>query len=107
VSIPGWGYLAVGRVSWTFVYLMVGLKIPIAALLYLVWWAIHQVPEPAEPAAGEGGVRKPRHPRPQLPRNPRRPRGQHGVALPLPPQRMRIVPARSLAAARARQHAAK
>src|SRR3954469_19771710 len=96
--------------SWTFVYLMVGLKIPIAALLYIVWWAIHQVPEPAEPAAppapapGGGGARTPRHPRPRLPRHPRRPRGEHGVALPLPPQRMRIVPARSLAAASARRH---
>jgi len=51
--------------GWTFLWLMLGLKIPIAALLYLVWWAIHQTPETAEPRAGEdGGSRKPRHPRP-------------------------------------------
>jgi hypothetical protein len=90
--------------GWTFVYLMIGLKIPIAALLYIVWWAIHQTPETEQLPGEDGGTRKPRHPRPGLPRRPR-PRGQHGVALPLPPQRMRIVPARSLAAARARQHA--
>mgnify|MGYP000849805022 CR=1 FL=1 len=45
--------------GWTFVYLMVVLKIPIAALLYLVWWAIHQVPD-TEPEAqgGDGGSRR-------------------------------------------------
>ena len=91
-------------VSWTFVYLMVGLKIPIAALLYLVWWAIHQTPETAEPGA-DGGSRRPRHPRPPLLRRPRRPRGAHGLPIPVAPARMRVVPARSLATARARQHA--
>jgi hypothetical protein len=90
-------------VSWTFVYLMVGLKIPIAALLYLVWWAIHQVPETAEGGAGNGGMRKPRHPRPPLPRRPR-PRGACGLPAPQPPQRMRVVAGRSLATARARRH---
>src|SRR3954471_18074269 len=87
----------------TFVSLMGGLKIPIAALLYLVWWAIHQTPETAEPPAGNGGSRRPRHPRPPLPRRPR-PRGEHGVALPIPPRRVRMVTARSLAVARAKQH---
>src|SRR3954468_17260577 len=101
---PGW--VACRRtVSWTCVYLMVGLKIPIAALLYLVWWAIHQTPEVAEPRPGEdGGPRKPRHPRPGLPRHPR-PRGAHGLPIPAPPRRMRVVTARSLAGARAHQHA--
>src|SRR4051812_41963409 len=91
------------KVSWTFLYLMVGLKIPIAALLYLVWWAIHQVPETAEPGAGEGRDRRPRHPRPPIPRRPRG-RGAHGLPIPAPPQRMRVVPARSLATARAKRH---
>jgi hypothetical protein len=91
------------RVSWTFLYLMIGLKIPIAALLYLVWWAIRQVPE-TEPGAGGEGHRKPRHPRPPLPRRPRRPRGAHGLPVPAPPQRMRVVTARSLATARAKRH---
>lgn len=92
------------KVSWTFLYLMIGLKIPIAALLYLVWWAIHQVPETAEPGAGEGGSRRPRHPRPPLPRRPR-PRGAHGLPVPVAPQRMRAVAGRPLATARAEQHA--
>jgi hypothetical protein len=91
-------------VSWTFLYLMIGLKIPIAALLYLVWWAIHQVPETAEPGVGDGGSRRPRHPRPPLPRRPR-PRGAHGLPVPAPPQRMRVVAGRPLATARAHAHA--
>jgi len=89
--------------SWTFVYLMLGLKIPIAALLYLVWWAIHQTPETAEPPAGEGGSRKPRHPRPGLPRHPR-PRGACGLAMPAPPRRTRVIASGALARARAREH---
>jgi hypothetical protein len=92
--------------SWTFVYLMIGLKIPIAALLYLVWWAIHQTPETAEPPAGEGGSRKPRHPRPGLPRRPR-PRGACGLPVPAPPLRTRIVASGTLAEARARAHSAR
>jgi hypothetical protein len=92
--------------GWTFVYLMLGLKIPIAALLYLVWWAIHQTPETAEPPAGEGGSRKPCHPRPGLPRHPR-PRGAHGLPIPAPPQRMRVVASRSLATARSTRHIAR
>ena len=43
--------------SWTFIYLMVGLKIPIFALLYLVWWAIHQTPETE--GLGDGGSARP------------------------------------------------
>lgn len=61
--------------GWTFVWLMVGLKVPIAALLYIVWWAVHQTDEEAAPEGGDGGVRPPH--RPRLPRHPRR-RGPHG-----------------------------
>lgn len=76
--------------GWTFVYLMVVLKIPIALLLYLVWWAVHQVPD-AEPETpgGDGGSRRRLHPRGPLPRNPRR--GPHGGAAPSPPARTRTV----------------
>jgi hypothetical protein len=88
---------------WPIFFLAVILKIPVAALLYLVWWAIHQVPETAEGGAGNGGTRKPRHPRPPLPRRPR-PRGACGLAVPRPPQRMRVVTGRSLATARAKRH---
>jgi hypothetical protein len=70
----------------TFIWMVVILKIPIAALLWLVWWAI-QEPEPAGAAdEGEGGSKRPDpHHGPHLPRPPRRgPR--HGAALPAPPR---------------------
>jgi hypothetical protein len=28
--------------TWTFIWLMLLLKIPIAGILWIVWWAIHQ-----------------------------------------------------------------
>jgi hypothetical protein len=68
---------------------MLALKIPIAALLWLVWWAIHQEPEPADEARDDGGSKHPRHPRPPLGGRPRR-RGPHGAPLPVPPSRARI-----------------
>jgi hypothetical protein len=91
--------------GWTFVYLMLILKIPIVALLTIVWWAIRSTPEEAEPvrADGDGGSKirpkQPRHPRPPLPRHPRR--GPHGDPLPLPPPRTRTVVARAKRADRA------
>src|SRR5689334_9548661 len=90
---PPGGGVPCRKVSWTFVYLMVALKIPIAALLYLVWWAIHQTPETTENGSGDGGTKRPRHPRPPLPRRPRH-RGGHGLALPSPPRTRRAVLAR-------------
>jgi hypothetical protein len=80
-------------VSATLFFLMVVLKIPIAALLYIVWWAIHATPEPAAPADDDGGAKQPQgphHPRPALPRPPRR--GPHGT--PPAPRRVRKVLAR-------------
>lgn len=69
-------------------YLMVVLKIPVAFLLYLVWWAVHQVPDPAPGARdGGGGSRRRPHPRGPLPRSPRR--GSHGDAAPGAPPRTR------------------
>lgn len=65
-------------------FLMVVLKIPVAALLYLVWWAFraHSAPEPAPPESEDHGFRRFRR-EPQRPRGPRR--GDHGPgALPLP-----------------------
>jgi hypothetical protein len=83
--------------GWTFVYLMLILKIPIAALLGIVWWAIRSTPEqPAPESADDTGgskVRRRPHPRPPLPRHPRR--GPHGDPLPLPPPRTRTVVARA------------
>ena len=80
---------------------MVLLKIPIAALAVLVWWAVHAVPEPVvapEPRDGEdddGGSRVPASHLPK-PRRPPRPRGPHGSpTLPSPPRVRRRAPARS------------
>jgi hypothetical protein len=69
---------------------MVGLKIPILALGWIVWKAIHAEPVAPEDAVtdidGGGGID---HPRPQRPRPPRR--GPHGEPLPQPPARVRAV----------------
>jgi hypothetical protein len=86
------------HVGWGMLWLFVALKIPIVALLWIVWWAIHQEPEVEEPPPGDGGLRvagqrEPVHPRKPLPHTPRR--GPHGEqALPAPP-RVRPVDARS------------
>lgn len=83
-------------VTWGFVWLMLALKIPLIALIVLVWWAVKKRPE--EPPASEdggGGGSKLRHPRapspyPRLPR-----RGPHGGAPPPSPARVRTVRARA------------
>ncbi|HEY5287416.1 MAG TPA: hypothetical protein VIJ50_09960 [Solirubrobacteraceae bacterium] len=85
--------------AWTFIWLMVILKIPIVGLYLIVRWAVRQTPE----AAGEdGGIGPspdpmrplgPRHPRTRLPRSPRR--GPHGDAPLVSPPRVRTVVARS------------
>jgi hypothetical protein len=79
--------------TWGFIWLMLVLKIPIAALLYLVWWAIHQDGEAdAGDGGGDGGTKVYPHGdgrRPALPRPPR-PRGPHGEpATPAPAPRTR------------------
>jgi hypothetical protein len=66
-------------------YLMVILKIPVAFLLYIVWWAFRAETEPEEaPETGGGEHRFGRfRRRPKPPRGPRR--GPHAPdALPLP-----------------------
>ena len=75
-----------------FLWMMVVLKIPVAMLLWLCWYAVKDAPEPAgeeAPADGGGGTKHP--PRPHRPRPPRR--GDH-ADLPLPP------PSRTRVAAR-------
>ena len=82
--------------GWTFVYLMLILKIPIVALFLSVRWAIRATPEESEPVPADengGSKTRPRHPRRPLPRHPRR--GPHGDPLPLPPPRTRTVVARA------------
>jgi hypothetical protein len=77
-------------VGWAMLYLFVFLKLPIAALCWIVWWAVHQTDE--ESTDGSGGYRRP-HPPPRLPRAPRR--GPHGDGMPLPPPRVRPLRARA------------
>jgi hypothetical protein len=77
---------------WTFVWLMVFLKIPIVALFLIVRWAVRQTPEEATGQDGGIGPRPrpqhPHHPRPRLPRTPRR--GPHRSPAPQPPSRVRV-----------------
>jgi hypothetical protein len=82
-------------VTATFIFLMIGLKVPIIMLLYLVWWAIKQSPENAGDNGGGAPVDVPpdRHPRPRPPRLPRR-GPHHGAPAPVPPPRVRSVTAR-------------
>jgi hypothetical protein len=74
-------------VEWGFIWLMVVLKIPIIALLLLVWWAWKQEPDyENEDDGGSKTPAKPRHPRPSRPNR----RGPHGDPAPLPsPPRVR------------------
>jgi hypothetical protein len=78
--------------TWGFIWLMVILKVPLAALIFLVWWAIRQEPEqPGTDSDGGGGSKRP-HPHPPLPRTPRR--GPHGDPAPGSPPRVRSVTAK-------------
>jgi hypothetical protein len=90
------------RVSLTFIFLMFALKIPIAGLLYIVWYAIKSPPEPEAATDEDGGAKKPLapaprprrpHPRAPLPRRPRR--GPHGAPALQAPPRTRTVLARA------------
>jgi hypothetical protein len=73
------------------VFLMVVLKIPVAALLYLIWWAIRAAPE-TEEATDKGGHGFGRRGAPRGgPRGPRRgPHAVDGVALPARPPGERV-----------------
>lgn len=88
---------------WVFVWLMLFLKIPIAALFLIVRWAVKQTPEPEAEQDGGIGPRlsplHPHHPRGPRPRLPRR--GSHGQNPPPAPARVRaprvrLVTARAL-----------
>lgn len=80
--------------DWAFIYLMLVLKIPIIALLGIVWWAVRATPDKhGERDGGDGGAKRPRHPRRPFPRRPRR--GPHGDPLPSSPPRTRAVVARA------------
>ncbi len=77
--------------GWGFVWIMFALKIPIAMLLGIVWWAVRAKPEPEDGRQDDGGIGH--DPEGPERRGPRR-RGPHGEpALPAPPRARR--PARS------------
>jgi hypothetical protein len=74
---------------WAVFWLAVILKIPIAALLYIVWWAVREPPVPeAGPDEGGGGPRRDPHPRIRPPQPPRR--GPHADPAPAAPERVRV-----------------
>lgn len=73
--------------AWTFFYLMVVLKIPIFAMLGIVWWAIRKQPEGAGGSDGGSPVRPSRPPVAPRPRPNRR--GPHEGPQPSPPARVR------------------
>ncbi len=81
--------------EWTFIYLMLVLKIPIALLFWIVWWAVHNVDdETAVPEGDErdddGGIGRVDHPRSPKPRPTRR--GPHPGPVPPAPARSRRTP---------------
>ena len=78
----------------TFIWMFVVLKIPIAAALWLIWYAI-QEPEPVEDEEppGGGSDREPEH-GPRAPRPPRR--GPHAVPSPPSPARVRVARGRRI-----------
>ena len=82
--------------GWGFVWMMVVLKIPVVALLWLVWWAVKQTDAELEQPSDGGGSDRERHRdpdrdphrgRPRRPRPPRR--GPHAEPAPRPPSRVR------------------
>jgi hypothetical protein len=93
---------------WPIFFLAVVLKIPVAASLYLVWWAARAAPETEEaPDEGDEGFRRWRA-EPRRPRSPRR--GPHQPeARPLPDcppgGRFRVVTAPAAVRATARSGA--
>ena len=64
---------------WEFIFMMLILKIPIAYLCLVVWWAVRAEPEPPEPALLPAEL-KPEPRPPWQPRRSRSPRpGPHGA----------------------------
>jgi hypothetical protein len=73
---------------WAIFWLGLVLKIPIVALLWLVYWAIRQEPLPEAPPADGGGSDRHGGPLPRHPTPPRR--GPHAEPPPQSPKRVRV-----------------
>ena len=92
ISFRAQGHSSAGTLhhveAWGFIWIMLILKIPLVALLWLVWYAVKAVPEPLGEDDEDGGIRKPK---PREPRDSNRPRtrGPHGDPLVPPPPRVR------------------
>ena len=72
------------------------LKIPVFMLLYIIWWAVKDPPQPELADDSNGGSDRPRKPRPITPRHPRRgPHGGPGGARIPPPARNPTPPPRA------------
>jgi len=77
-------------VEWTFVWMMVVLKIPVIAAIWLVWWAMKAEPDPEPSGEDDGGSKVPDPDPPHPPRRPRPPRrGPHAEPEPPAPPRVR------------------
>jgi hypothetical protein len=83
--------------AWGFIWLMFALKIPLALLFWLCWWAVHAKPDTVDESDGGLGRRRhrPRRPRPGGPRT----RDPHGAEHPAPPARTRTTVVRGREAA--------
>ena len=70
--------------AWGFIWVMFALKIPLAMLLYIVWWAVKSTPEPLSESDDDGGIKHTPDAGPK--RGPRK-RGPHGdPVVPAPPR---------------------
>jgi hypothetical protein len=74
--------------AWLLIWMMLVLKIPIGALLYICWWATRQEVEPTHDQDGGGNDRHPHRPSRRPPPRPPR-RGPHADPPPAAPQRVR------------------
>jgi hypothetical protein len=81
---------------WELIFLMLVMKIPIAYLCAVVWWAIKAEPRPPEAAAVTVAVGPEPPLRPAWSRRPRRPRhGPHGGPSRSYPRTQRVALARA------------
>jgi hypothetical protein len=82
--------------AWTFLWLMLFLKIPIVALFLIVRWAVKDPPQSAAEDGGIGPRPSPDHPHRDRSRRPRPPRrGPHRGPAPAAPPRVRALTARA------------